>query len=152
MPTAPLSYYKSYFLFGIIAVHYLRMSCDKLIGKVRCSYSFIIKLIVKIGGRLHFGPYWHRIIMQVDSINIIAVKIFHHDFCPVIVGRAWTAGYSVKSVSRIIAAERLIPFINVGVIFGTHISSAAPVFIADTEVFEFPRLGSAVLLSLLCER
>jgi len=90
--------------------------------------------------------------MEVDSINIIAVKIFHHDLCPVIVGRAWTACYSVKSVSRIIAAERLIPFINVGVIFGTHIFSAAPVFIADTEVFELPRLGSAVLLSLLCER
>ena len=63
---------------------------------------------------------------------------------PVIVVRAGSAGNSEQLVSAEILAEALIAAIFVRVIFGPHISAAAPVFVAYPEIFQFPRLFSSV--------
>ena len=82
--------------------------------------------------------------MQAEAVHVVA-RNAHDLFCPVvIVGDARATGNAEHVVSAVIADVSLEAAVEVGIIGRAHIAAAAPVFIADTEVFHLPRLGMTV--------
>ena len=63
---------------------------------------------------------------------------------------AGSASHFVESVSVIFAAIGGIPPVQIAVIFGAHVSSAALTLVAHADVLDFPGLLAPVFLSQFC--
>ncbi|MNC72538.1 hypothetical protein D3C75_1236010 [compost metagenome] len=83
--------------------------------------------------------------MQAESVHHFA-RFPHDYFRPVVVIHIRSPGNLVEPVVAIVSDIGLITPVQVSIIFGTHIAAAAPVLIADSEIFQCPWLLLPVLL------
>lgn len=87
--------------------------------------------------------------MEGQAVHAVA-GLFHHDLGPVVVGGIGTAGDAVDAVAGVVFDEGVIAAELIGIEFRAHISAAAPAFVADAEVGDFPGLVPSVLASEVC--
>ncbi|MNE73874.1 hypothetical protein D3C80_1699090 [compost metagenome] len=76
----------------------------------------------------------------------------HEHFRPVVIIHIRAAGNPVDLVVTIIAHISLVTAVQIGIIFRTHVTAAAPVLIPHAKIGYAPRLLTAVLLAQLCHR
>ena len=93
------------------------------------------------------------IIVKGEAIHH-PVGALHNRIGPVVILGIRAAGNFVNAVVLpvILAHIGLIAPVFIGVIGRIHIAAAAPVFVADAEVFHSPRLIPAVFSSEVCHR
>jgi len=68
----------------------------------------------------------------------------HHHFSPVIISPTGSAGYLIYIISAKVPDISRISFVLVRIIFSPHVSAAAPVFVAYTEVCQLPGFFSSI--------
>ena len=125
--------------------HNLRVARDKLVHVQCLANSLVIRVGIKACCSCFFLKCArHGVIVQAEAVHVVA-RNAHDLFCPVvIVGDARAAGNAEHVVVAVIADVGLEAAVEVGIIGRAHIAAAAPVFVADTEVFHLPRLGMTV--------
>ena len=79
-------------------------------------------------------------------------NLAHADLCPVVIGRIGTRSDAIKAVVPIIAGIDGIAAIEVGIIFGCHITTTAPRLVAYAKVLHLPSLVTAILATQLGHR
>jgi len=91
--------------------------------------------------------------MQRQTVHVV-FGVLHHRLGPVVVLAVRAAGdFVYPIILRVVIADigGIAP-VGVGVEFGAHIAAAAPILVANAEVFEPPRLFTAVFAAKLAHR
>ena len=76
--------------------------------------------------------------------------ILHQRFCPVVVINICSASHFVYFLITVLTNVSLIPTIKISIIFWTHISTAAPIFISYTEKFHAPSFFMTIFSTPIC--
>ena len=117
---------------------------------IRTGKQRIVFVLGEFGRGALVIPLRHRIEMQRDRIGMRGRQILHHDLCPMQIASARTAGDPIELIAGKILAEALVTPINICIILRAHIAAAAPVFVADAEIFQLPGFILSVLTPQIC--
>ena len=144
VPRAPLIDNQSHSLSRIIPVHNAGVPCDDPIDPAGFAEHIEPFRLTKFRCGAAERIVGACIIMNAQSVHH-PPGLLHQDFRPRVIIPVAAAGDLVNSVVRKIADICLVSFVNIGIVFGCHVSAAAPVFIPHAEVGELPWVFPPVL-------
>src|SRR5687768_7259245 len=75
----------------------------------------------------------------------------HEHFRPAVVKVAGAAGDTLNPVAGIVLDIGGVAAVLVGVVLGAHVAAAAPAFVADAEILDFPRFLATVFAAQICQ-
>ena len=149
-PSSPFVKHKSHVLLRVVFIHNGAMLLDDIFYFAAFAQCPVIVVFAELGGGTFAAvPSADGIVVQGKTLHTAAYTV-HQYFSPVIVVVAGTAGYLEEAIAVVVAAVGGIAAVEVGIIFGTHASTATPAFVSYTEVFHFPGLIATVLAAQAC--
>ena len=146
-PGAPLVDDHAHLLLRIILVHDRSVAADQFIHIPGFLHSLIPCFFIKLRSASLVLPSTRMcVVVQRQSVHksvlirrASAEGRFHHFLCPLIIVHIRSAGNLFDRLLAVIASHiRLISAVHISVKFRVHVSSAAPVFISDTEKVHLP--------------
>ena len=133
----------------IILVHNRQMTANGVIHPCSITQGEVVFIRIKIRCAAFVFPYMrNRVMMHRDGVKITPGAL-HQLVRPVPVAGAGPAGDAVELVVTVVAAERLVTAVFVGIVFRAHVAAAAPAFVAHAKIFEVERLLVPVRPALL---
>ena len=144
-PCAPLINEQTNLVLWVYLIHDCLVLLNDLFDLQALGKSPIILVVVEIGSSaLRSLPTRTGVIMQTDAVHL-APDILHKHFGPVVVVVAGTRSDAIKMVLTLVTQIGIELAVFVRVIFGSHVSTTAPGFITDSEVFHLPSFVATVL-------
>ena len=133
----------------VVLVHNRQVAANQRVHVGGIAQGEVVFVRIEIGCAALLVPCMrHGVVVQGNGVEVTPGTL-HQLVRPVPVARAGPAGDAVELIVAIVAAERLVAAVFVGIVFRAHVAAAAPVFIAHAEVFEVERLLVPVRPALL---
>ncbi len=149
VPCSPFINYKVNSMAWVILAHNFTMACNKLFHLISFSNGYIVIINIKLSWWAFVIPIACRygVVVKWETVSL-SLNLIHNLISPMIIVYIRTAGNSVNLIILVIISYIcIITLEKAAVIFGVHFTAATPAFVTYAEIFNFPRLLSAVFLS-----
>ena len=147
-PSAPFIHEQLHVVTWVILIHDGNVFLEYLFNTHTTlgNRPIILILIEVCSTSLRAIPSVAGVVVKRKTIHAVT-NLLHCHFRPVVVVVARTRSNLVKTVAIEFTAISAIATIKVGIVFDTHIATATPAFVTNTDILHLPRFFASILLT-----